>query len=71
VPGPSESRSSKAAPIAVFGGMIVIALIGLIVVLVYNCRRDEPYLDSSPIKPGQPGHVYPTTEPPAPQPEKP
>jgi len=50
--------------------MIVIALIGLIVVLVYNCRRDEPYLDSSPIKPGQPGHVYPTTEPPAPQPEK-
>jgi len=44
--------------------MIGIALIGLIVVLVYNCRREEPYLDSDQIEPGQAGHVYPTTEPP-------
>ena len=47
--------------------MIVIALIGLIVVLVYNCRREEPYLDPTPIEPGQAGHVYPKTDPP-PQP---
>jgi hypothetical protein len=67
VPGPSDpSRPSKAAPIAVFGGMIVIALIGLIVVLVYNCRRDEPYLDPDRIEPGQPGHVYPKADPPPP-----
>ena len=74
MPGPSDdSRPSKAAPIAVFGGMFLIALVGLIVVLVYNCRRDEPYLDPSPIRPGQPGHVYPPTDPPppTPQPEKP
>lgn len=66
MPGPagSDARSSKTAPIAVFGGMIVIALVGLIVVLVYNCRREEPYLDSDKIQPGQPGHVYPKTDPP-------
>jgi hypothetical protein len=67
VPGPTDAPPTKAAPIAVFGGMIVIALIGLIVVLVYNCRREEPYLDPTPIEPGQAGHVYPKTDPP-PQP---
>ena len=69
MPGPTDAPSTKAAPIAVFGGMIVIALIGLIVVLVYNCRREEPYLDPSPIEPGQAGYVYPKTDPP-PAPEK-
>ena len=64
MPGSTDSRSSKAAPIAVFGGMILIALIGVIVVLVYNCRREEPYLDPSRIEHGQPGHVYPPTDPP-------
>jgi hypothetical protein len=64
VPGPTDAPPTKAAPIAVFGGMIVIALIGLIVVLVYNCRREEPYLDPTPIEPGQAGHVYPPTTPP-------
>jgi len=44
--------------------MFVIALIGLIVVLVYNCRREEPYLDPTRIEHGQPGHVYPPTDPP-------
>jgi hypothetical protein len=71
VPGPTESHSSKAAPFAVFGGMILIALIGLIVVLVYNCRREEPYLDPSPIEHGQPGHVYPKTDPPPANPPQP
>ena len=66
MPGSSDSRSTKAAPIAVFGGMILIALIGVIVVLVYNCRREEPYLDPDPIQPGQPGRVHPPTESPAP-----
>jgi len=67
VPGPTEQPgSSKAAPIAIFGGMITIALVGLIVVLVYNCRRDEPYLDPDKIEYGQPGHVYPRTDPPPP-----
>lgn len=64
MPGSTDAPATKAAPIAVFGGMIVIALIGLIVVLVYNCRREEPYLDPSPIEPGQAGHVYPPTDPP-------
>lgn len=69
--GPTESRSTKAAPIAVFGGMILIALVGLIVVLVYNCRREEPYLDPSRIEHGQPGHVYPPTDPPPANPPQP
>lgn len=72
MPGPTEQPgSSKAAPIAIFGGMITIALVGLIVVLVYNCRRDEPYLDSDKIAPGQPGHVYPKADPPPPPPTTP
>lgn len=64
MPGPTDSPHSKAAPIAVFGGMILIALVGLIVVLVNHCRRDEPYLDPTRIEHGQPGHVYPPTDPP-------
>ena len=63
---PQPPGSSKAAPIAIFGGMITIALVGLIVVLIYNCRREEPYLDPDKIEYGQPGHVYPKTEHPPP-----
>jgi hypothetical protein len=66
VSGPTDAGGSKAAPIAVFGGMIVIALIGLLVVLISHCRRDEPYLDSDQIPPGQPGRVHPPTQPPTP-----
>jgi hypothetical protein len=66
VSNPQPPGSSKAAPIAIFGGMISIALVGLIVVLIYNCRRDEPYLDPDKIEYGQPGHVYPKTEHPLP-----
>jgi hypothetical protein len=46
--------------------MFTIALVGLIVVLVYNCQREEPYLDPDKIEYGQPGHVYPKTEHPPP-----
>jgi hypothetical protein len=53
----------------VFGGMIFIGLVGLIVVLIYNCNREDPYLDPDRIEEGQPGHVYPPTET-APPPER-
>jgi hypothetical protein len=59
-----EERPSSKAPLAVFGGMIFIALIGLIVVFVYHCQREEPYLDAEPIPQGQPGRVPPPPPPP-------
>ena len=56
---------SKKAPLVIFGAMILIALVGLLVVLISHCRRDEPYLDSDQVPPGQPGRVHPPTVPPS------
>jgi hypothetical protein len=53
------------APWLVLGSMLAVALISLLVVLIYDCRRQEPYLDPEPIQPGDPGRV----PPPPPTPE--
>jgi hypothetical protein len=50
-------RESRAAPIVVFGAMAAIGLTGLIAVLVTHCQREEPYLDATPIRPGDPAGV--------------
>lgn len=63
MPSPSDQSHSK-APLVVFGGMLAIALAGLLIVLISHCRRDEPYMDPDRIERGQPGHVYPPTDPP-------
>jgi len=47
------------APLVVFGGMIAIAVTGLLAVFINDCRRDEPYLDPVEIKPGEEGRVPP------------
>jgi len=52
------SKPSK-APFVVFGGMIAIGLTGLLSVLISNCMREEPYMDTVEIKQGDPGRLPP------------
>ena len=47
------------APFVVFGGMVLIGLSGLLAVFIYDCQRDEPYMDPVEIRPGEPGRVPP------------
>lgn len=47
----------------VFGGMLAIGLIGLLIVLISHCQRDEPYLDSQGIEQGNPDRVVPPPQP--------
>ena len=47
------------APFVVFGGMVLIGLSGLLAVFIYDCQRDEPYMDPVEMRPGDPGRVTP------------
>jgi hypothetical protein len=53
----SEQRSK--APFVVFGGILAIALTSVLAVLIYDCQRDEPYLEPEAIEPGSPDRVPP------------
>ena len=55
---PTGGGGSK-APLVVFGGMILIGLVSLLVVLISDCRRDEPYLEPEQIQRGTPDRVPP------------
>lgn len=67
--GRSSHDGGNRAPIVVFAGMLTIAITCLTIVLVSNCRRDQPYLDPVEIRPGSPDRVPPpgpdTPPPPA------
>jgi hypothetical protein len=47
------------APFVVFGGMILIGLTGLLAVLITDCQREDPYMDTVEIRPGDPARVPP------------
>jgi hypothetical protein len=50
----SPKDESRIAPFVVLGAMFLIALVGLGVVFVHHCTRDEPYLEPTLMDPRDP-----------------
>jgi hypothetical protein len=57
------------APLVIYGGMALIALVCVGAVLIYDCRREAPYLDPEGVRPGDP--PPPSLEPPPGRPRPP
>jgi hypothetical protein len=53
------AQKPSKAPFVVFGGMILIGISGLLAVFIYDCQREEPYMDPVEIRPGSPDRVVP------------
>lgn len=50
----SAREPGARAPLIVFGTIIAIAATGVTIVLVNDCRREQPYQDADWVRPGSP-----------------
>jgi hypothetical protein len=48
---------SRVAPLVVFGGILTIAVVGLSIIGVSQCRREEPLMNPVIMAPGNPDRL--------------